>query len=126
MNLHIRSKEEKKEGKFYSDLNITRADFRKQVDLYHSGKISAHALAFDVINALFERDFTPGAHWEIGTATLDELEDGEMEGQFECFGAEKEAVWDWKDIYSVATAKATIKISSGDIYIDEYSYYVAG
>lgn len=94
--------------------------------MYHTGNISAHALALGVINALFERDFQPGAHWEISTAKLDELEDGEMGEQFECFGAEKEAVCDWKDVYSVATAEATIKISSGDIYIDEYSYFVVG
>jgi len=83
---------------------------------------------------LFDQDFKPGAHWEIGTAILDKLDplddktllDGEEGEKFEIFQAEKQAIWDWKDIYSVATGKATIKISCGDIYIDEYSYYVAG
>lgn len=135
MNLHIRTKEEKKGGKSYNNLNISQANVRKQINLFHTGKISARALACDVINALFERDFMPGAHWDIGSAHAEEMDpltdktllDGGEEGdKMECFQADKEAIWDWKDIYSVATAKATIKISSDHVYVDEYSYYVAG
>lgn len=134
MKLHIRYKEDKKAGKSYSNLDISNPDVRRQINLFHSGKISAHALTFDVINALFDNDFKYGAHWEIGTAMLDELDPlddktllvSEEGDKFEVFQVEKQAIWDWKDIYSVATGKATIKISSGDIYVDEYSYYVAG
>lgn len=43
-----------------------------------------------------------------------------------CKISDKQAVWDWKDTYSVATAKCTIKVSSEQICIDDYSYYVAG
>ncbi|KAL7538796.1 hypothetical protein ACHAXR_012390 [Thalassiosira sp. AJA248-18] len=129
MNLHIRTKAEKKGGESYTNLTMPQADVRKQINLFHSGKISAHALAFDIIEALFHRDFMPGDHWDIGSAILEELDpitDKESGKKVEIIEAEKEAIWDWKDIYSVATAKATIKISSGCIHVDDYSYYVAG
>ena len=51
MKLHIRTKEEKKEHKPYQDLSLFKGDLRKQINLYHAGKISAHALAIDIINA---------------------------------------------------------------------------
>ncbi|KAL7532430.1 hypothetical protein ACHAWF_004134 [Thalassiosira exigua] len=129
MNLHIRTMEEKKNGKPYAELDLPGSDLRnEQINLFHSGKISAHALAFDVITELFHRDFVPGAHWEIGTAVLGELDPlrGTEGEQIEVFEVEKEAIWDWKDIYSVATAKATIKISTESVEVDEYLYYVAG
>lgn len=126
MTLHIRTREEKKGGKPYSNLYISETDVRHQINAFHSGKVSARALASDLINALFHRDFTPGRHWDIETATVDELASLTDKEGTSILNAEKQAVWDWKDIYSVASAKATIKISSEDIYVDEYSYYVAG
>lgn len=128
MNVHFRTKEEKKNCDFYSNLNIPDASVRRQINVFHSGKASAHALAFDLISTLFHRDFMPGAHWSIGTATLNELDPMTYMGgaKVQVFESEKEAIWDWKDTFRVATAKATIKISNGDIYIDGYSYYVAG
>lgn len=132
MKLHIRSKEEKNEGKVYGNLNISQNNVRKCINSFHSGKISAHALAFDVITALFDRDFTPGPHWEHGSAKVEELDlvidktllNGEEGEKFECFGVEKEAVLDWKGVYRVAKSDATIKISSGNLYVDEYSYFL--
>lgn len=137
MALRIRTAAEKKDGGSYSELSITQSDVRRQVNLFHSGKVSAHALACDVITALFDRDFAPGAHWEVGTAIVGELDpladktlltgdEEAAEGEFECFDAEKEAVWDWKDVYSVAKARATIKICKESVLVDDYSYYVAG
>ena len=128
MKLHIRTKEEKKEHRPYQDLSLSKGDLRKQINLYHAGKISAHALAIDIINALFYRDFMPGTHWEIGAAVA-EAKDTHVDKEgvsHEVFEVEKEAIWDWKDIYSAATAKGVIKLSKEDVHVDEYSYYVAG
>ena len=129
MKLHIRTKEEKTGGKSYHDLEITQADVRRQINLFQAGKISANAIAFDIINALFHRDFDQLAkdhHWEIGTAKLEELDpiSDKQGGKVLIFQAEKAATLDYKDIYNVAMAKATIKVSSGEIYIDEHSYGV--
>lgn len=132
MNLHIRTKDGKKEGNPYSPLELTQSDVRKQINLFHAGKISAHALAFDVIGTLFSRDFKPGPHWEIGTAILEELDpltdktllDGEEGEKFWIYGAHKEATLDWKDQNSFAKAEAQLKISVGNIYVDEYKYHV--
>mmetsp|Transcript_24950 Transcript_24950/g.52245 ORF Transcript_24950/g.52245 Transcript_24950/m.52245 type:complete len:459 (+) Transcript_24950:121-1497(+) len=137
MNLHIRTKDEKKKGdiKPYVHLNLPHSDVRHRINAFHSGKISACALASDVITALFHRDFMPGTHWNIDAATVDELlldpeplvnDEEDRTKKTSVVKAEKQAVWDWKDVYSVASAKATIKISSRDIYVDDYSYYVAG
>jgi len=92
-----------------------------------------------------------GHHWQIGTAIVEELdpttdkslllhhvggvgEDGEQQPQstledekekMECFWAEKEAILDSHEIYSVAKAKAVIKIVGGrNVYVDEYQYTV--
>ncbi|KAL9185120.1 hypothetical protein ACHAXT_002897 [Thalassiosira profunda] len=133
MKLHIRTKGDKKEGKPYSDLDLTQADVRRQINMFSSGKISDRALAFDIIGALFHRDFTPGPHWQIGTAILEDLDplldktllDG-VEGEFKIYGAHKEAKYDWKESNQFARAEGNLLISKGDIYVDGYSYKVSG
>ncbi|KAL7496571.1 hypothetical protein ACHAWT_004928 [Skeletonema menzelii] len=129
MGVYIRTTEEKKSGKSYNSLHLTSNEVRKQINLYATSKISAKALAYDIINALFHRDFTPGRHWEISSATLEELDvglDDTLGDDVQVFVGEKEAVWDHKDIYSVSKASAKIMISSEGVYVDDYSFYTAG
>ena len=141
MDIYIRTTEQQKSGKPYNTLDIPSNEVRKQINLYATSKISAKALAYDIINALFHRDFTPGRHWDISSATVEEVDveldyDALMknndwmkkgdENDVQVFLGEKEAVWDHKDIYSRAKASAKIMISSEGVYVDEYSFYTAG
>jgi len=95
--------------------------------LYHfeQGKLSEHQFSHDIIEALFKRDFMPGKRWDIDPAWVS-LEGGE--GNVVKFKAEKQATWDWKDIYAVASAKGTICFfpDKHEIRVQEYSHYVAG
>jgi len=133
MDVYIRTTEEKKRGTSYNTLDLAQNDLRKQINLYATSKISARALAYDIINALFHRGFTPGRHWKISPATLEELDtrlddilmkNGEEDGDnIEVFVGMKEAILDYKDLYSVAKLSAKIMISSAGVYVDEYSYF---
>jgi hypothetical protein len=131
MDVYIRNTEEKKNGTCYNTLDLVQKDVRKQINLFSKSNISARSLAYDIINALFHRDFTPGRHWQISPATLEELDvrldetllkDGEEKGDnFQVFEVMKEAV-NHKNVYIVARSSARIKISSSSVYVDEYSY----
>ena len=86
-------------------------------------------------------------HWQIGTAIVEELdpiadksfllhlqnhhtheEQTSPDNNMKCFWAEKEAIHDYHEIYSVAKAKAIITICAGrstsSMYVDEYQYTV--
>jgi len=89
---------------------------------YEKSKLEAKALAQIIIEELFERDFWPGKHWEIDTARVWENTGSEHPA----FNAEKLATWDWKDIYSEASATAVIRFLPDRILIENYAYYVAG
>ena len=132
MKLHIRTKDEKKENKPYSNLEMPEGEVRRQINLYHSKKISAHALAYDIINVLFDRKFVPSAQWDVGSAILEELDCvtdksiltiEEGKDTIVCYSACKEAVHTKEDMKFVK-AKCTIKISSENVYVDDYSYDV--
>lgn len=146
MNAYIRNTTEKKDGKSYTTLNLTQKEVRKQINLYATTKkISPKSLCYDIINALFHRDFTndnSGRHWKIASATVEELDitldtyktllnGDEKKGlkdddDMKVFEVMKEATWDYKDVYRVAKSYAKIKISSESVYVDEYSYTVSG
>ena len=85
----------------------------------------------------------PGKHWDIDPASVSRLADGTTSDEeaggggggndddndvVVRFQAEKEATWDWKDIYSVASAKGRICFyrQRKEICVENYSYYVAG
>ena len=136
MKLHIRTKDDKKENKPYSNLEMPESEVRRQINLYHSKKISAHALAYDIMNVLFDRKFVPTAggaqQWDVGTAILEELDCitdktiltiEEDKDDIVCYSACKEAVHTKEDMKFVK-AKCTIKISSENVYVDDYSYEV--
>ena len=56
MKILIRTKELKKNGGGYGDLNLSGSDVKRQISLFHARKSSAKLLAYDVMNALFFRD----------------------------------------------------------------------
>lgn len=98
---------------------------------YESGKLTAREVAHSIIEALFKRDFMPRKHWDIDSATvaLRSNEGDTTSGEDgEAFDVEKNATWDWKDIYSVASAKGIVRFVTGktEIRVENYSYYVAG
>ena len=137
--LHYRTKTAKKENRDFTKLSLNREEIYKKLYDFESGLVSGRALVLVIIDTLFYRDFMPGKHWDIDSAVVSELSNLNSSNSIsnggedvQTFSAEKEATWDWKDIYSVASAKAIIKIisnkSSGErhVYVDEYSYYVAG
>jgi hypothetical protein len=99
---------------------------------YESGLVNERKVAYELISALFYRDFMPGKHWDIDPATIVVVDDGDdgdvSDTSVVQFAAEKQATWDWKDIYSVASAKGTICFfkDSQEIRVQDYSYYVAG
>lgn len=140
MTIQCRTKVEKKEEKPYSTLPLgALPEIRKAMHDFESGaSITERQLAYEIISQLFYRDFMPGRHWDVDPATVTEMSGAtkDLDGDDNSlktedivwFAAEKEATWDHKDIYSVASAKAVIKISRQLhlVVVDEYSYYVAG
>mmetsp|Transcript_5862 Transcript_5862/g.16491 ORF Transcript_5862/g.16491 Transcript_5862/m.16491 type:complete len:238 (+) Transcript_5862:126-839(+) len=144
MRIEYRTRVEKNEGRPSSTLPVSALpEIRRVVREFESETISERQLAIVVIEALFHRDFMPGRYWDVESATVSEIsdtttrsrsrdddDDGSAKGEEDAcaYSVEKEATWDHKDIYSVASAKGIVTISrqSRSIFIDEYSYYVAG
>jgi hypothetical protein len=97
---------------------------------YEAGTQSSQILARDIITALFARDHMEGKHWDYDTATArrPSLAEDVNPNEGEAWYAEKEATWDWKDIYSVATAKGTVRFLPNEekIQVEQYSFYAAG
>jgi len=109
---------------------------------YELGILPARDLAVCVVTVLFHRDFTGGASkWDIDSATAKQVVldvDDESGGNEKAFDVIKEASYNHKDIYSVASSKARIHFDDGNhdddddddaaatIRIEGYSYYVAG
>merc|ERR1712045_656329 len=98
---------------------------------FEENAISNHEIAVLIIEALFERDFENGDHWEIDAGTARYFEDdqgggGELAGC--AFVVKRQARLDWNDLYSVAAAKGTIIISKEkeEIKVENFSYFVAG
>jgi hypothetical protein len=98
---------------------------------FEEGAISNQELSVLIIEALFERDFEDGEHWDIDAGTARDLEEdegggGDLTGC--AFVVKRQARLDWNDLYSVAAAKGTIIISKEkeEITIENYSYFVAG
>jgi len=98
---------------------------------FEDGEISNEEISVLLIEALFERDFAHGEHWEIDPGTAREMEEdegggGELEGR--AFVVKRQARLDWNDLYSVAAAKGTIIIwpEKNEIRVENYSYFVAG
>lgn len=98
---------------------------------FEEGEISNEEFAVLLIEAMFERDFDNGDHWEIDPGTARELEEDEGGGgdlEDRAFVVKRQARLDWNDLYSVAAAKGTIIIDpeKNELRIEDYSYFVAG
>ncbi len=119
------SKYDKKNPKAVLPLNPHTLKISSQFASYEHGQMNEQRLAHDLIEALFYRDFMDGKRWDIDPAyaTLESSGDGVI-----IYKAEKEATWDWKDIYAVASAKGMICFYADrqEIRVENYSYYVAG
>lgn len=93
---------------------------------FEHGTTTEYTLAQEIIEALFDRDHMKGRHWDYDPSWVTP-ESSDYENVVK-FKAEKQATWDWKDIYSVASAKGTICFfkERREIRVEEYSYYAAG
>eukprot|EP00439_Symbiodinium_sp_Y106_P043876 s5402_g5.t1 len=87
---------------------------------YADGKLAPANLARFIIGALFDSEFNGGKRWDVNGATAEPADGADT------FVCEKSAEYDWKDISSVASAKARIHVTPELISIHDYSYYVAG
>ena len=95
---------------------------------FEIGLVDEMHFSHELITALFHRDFSSTSdRWDIDGSTASPVKDGE-DPNVKKFTAEKQATWDWKDIYSVASAKGIIcfDAQNQDIRVDDYSYYAAG
>eukprot|EP00559_Dactyliosolen_fragilissimus_P008876 CAMPEP_0184859010 /NCGR_PEP_ID=MMETSP0580-20130426/4030_1 /TAXON_ID=1118495 /ORGANISM="Dactyliosolen fragilissimus" /LENGTH=639 /DNA_ID=CAMNT_0027355413 /DNA_START=75 /DNA_END=1991 /DNA_ORIENTATION=+ len=81
---------------------------------FEAGTVSNEQLALAVIEATFNRDFIPGKHWVVDSASAREPAEDEggcsEELKGRSFVVKKQATWDHKDIYSVAAAKGELTI----------------
>jgi hypothetical protein len=105
-----------------SELNDTDQKLRE----FQIGKITGLDLVHSLISALFHRDHpTLEKHWDYDGSNCDQISNDENSVTFQC---KCSATWDWKDIYSVATSKANIKIlaSNHEIYVQDYAYSCSG
>jgi hypothetical protein len=120
------SKYDKITPKTISDLSPQALDLSSDLRSFAQGHMDEQRFAGNLIEALFHRDHMRGDHWDYDPAYATKEESSD-DGVIK-FKAEKEATWDWKDIYSVASAKGTICFFSDhhEIRVDEYSYYAAG
>mmetsp|Transcript_7440 Transcript_7440/g.10646 ORF Transcript_7440/g.10646 Transcript_7440/m.10646 type:complete len:624 (-) Transcript_7440:35-1906(-) len=99
---------------------------------FEAGTVSNEQLALAVIEATFNRDFIPGKHWVVDSASAREPAEDEggcsEELKGRSFVVKKQATWDHKDIYSVAAAKGELTIweDKKEVHLKNYSYLVAG
>mmetsp|Transcript_15988 Transcript_15988/g.30153 ORF Transcript_15988/g.30153 Transcript_15988/m.30153 type:complete len:1048 (-) Transcript_15988:140-3283(-) len=104
---------------------------KETLECFERGEISNEEIAVLIIEALFERDFSHGEHWEIDDGIARELDEdegggGDLEGR--AFAVKRQARLDWNDLYSVAASKGNIVIvpDKNEIRVENYSYFVAG
>ncbi len=125
-------------GQGFSYLDPEKLDL-VQVLAMHERSASRQSLtsctrvAHAIIESLFNRDFMPGPKWDIEPSSVTEIEKDKGQSRtgqsdLRVFRVEKRAVWDYKDVYSVASAKGIIRFipNVNEIRIESYAYYVAG
>ena len=83
--------------------------------------------AGDVLDVLYYNDFSgSGKHWDYDGCScyLQPCTDPDVH----LYSCEISHTWDWKDIYSVAKATASISINWKErtIFVEGYSYYCSG
>jgi hypothetical protein len=90
------------------------------------GLVDEQSTAQILITALFDRDFIPGQRstkWEIESSTVSR----EAGGNSVKFVSEKKARFDWKGVYSIASATGTIcfYLDQREIVVEDYNFCVA-
>ena len=100
---------EKKGGKPFSTLPFgALPEIRKAAHDFELGTLTERQLAYEIISQLFNRDFMPGRHWDVASATVSEMsgtrprtsQDIDERGNFTkakdmvWFVVEKQATWD--------------------------------
>ncbi|KAL3930472.1 MAG: hypothetical protein SGBAC_011754 [Bacillariaceae sp.] len=107
-------------------LDLQSLKLSEELRSFEQGDIDARQFACRLIASMFDRDHMAGRHWDYDPPSASSIECAE--NNVLKFKAEKEATWDWKDIYSVATAKGTISfyMETNEILVEGYSYYAAG
>ena len=115
----------------FHELSISSLHLVSDLYRFENGELNQRELATCITDALWNRDFRNGAHWDIDSASVSERPiriEGENDDDEHMWEVSKSATWDWKDIYSVAESKGTIRyrMDAGEIRIENYSYYVAG
>mmetsp|Transcript_8427 Transcript_8427/g.12920 ORF Transcript_8427/g.12920 Transcript_8427/m.12920 type:complete len:245 (-) Transcript_8427:149-883(-) len=120
IRLRSSSKYSPKSG--FSDLSPSSLNLTQVLRNYLYGSATQQQVAHAIIEALWKRDFMPGKRWDIDGATVRQLEGKGV------YAVEKEATWDWKDIYAVSSSKGTIRFLDDlkEIRIENYSHYCAG
>ena len=69
-----------------------------------------------------------GKHWDRDGSSCSRIDDDTGNGEYVAYKCSCSATWDWKDIYSVATSKATIRVFVNRplIHVVGYKYNVTG
>jgi hypothetical protein len=127
----------------FSELSPSSLHLVSDLYRFENGDLEQRQLATCIIDALWNRDFSNGKHWDIDSASVSAVAaaagpntNASIEGEQEyeedddggCWKVSKSATWDWKDIYAVAESKGLIRfrMDAREIRIANYSYYVAG
>lgn len=115
----------------FEEIDPDHLYLRETLEAFQDGEISNEEIAILLIEAMFDRDFDNGDHWEIDSGTARELEEDEGGGgdlEDRAFVVKRQARLDWNDLYSVAASKGTIIIDpeKKELRIENYSYFVAG
>ncbi len=82
--------------------NVTIENFREVLDVHLMGSVLVTKAAWPIMRE---------NNWGAGRG---------------CFHVEKEATWDWKNVYSVANAKGVVRLLNGVdvVCVDNYAYSV--
>lgn len=95
---------------------------------YERGTMNPATLCREIIEAFFDKEFVGnGKHWDRDGSSVSQLASSSND-EYVSYASVCSATWDWKDIYAVASSKATIRVflQKPEIHILEYKYYVAG
>jgi hypothetical protein len=113
----------KYKGKLTQKLTLKITQHLKSIE---QGLVDEQSSAQILITALFDRDFTPGKRstkWEIESSNVSR----EAGGNSMKFVSEKKARFDWKGVYSIASATGTICFypDQREIFVEDYNFCVA-
>lgn len=95
--------------------------------LLDKGEYDVKTIAYDIIEALFNRDFIgSGKHWCDDGTSCQEIKSEDP--NIHMYDISHSSIWDWKDIYacSMSSAKIIINLSEKTIHIENYKFYTSG